>query len=145
MVMVTLDARRPGVDVPARFQGDSQLRLNLSYRFGQPMDVKDWGVHATLTFSGVPHSCKLPWPAIYGMISHVTAEQYPFPEDVPDEVVRSAVDARRERPGVGKPRPRLSLVQDDDENLPEVVRDEEPGPPDDVPPAGGRSHLRRIK
>jgi stringent starvation protein B len=150
MVMVTLDARRPGVDVPSRFQEEPQLRLNLSHRFGQPMDVNDWGVHATLTFSGVPHACKLPWSAIYQMISHVTAEQYPFPEDVPEEVVRSAVDARQERPS-GRPRPRLSLVQDDDENLPAVVPDEpaaedEP-PPDSTPPSGapGRAHLRRIK
>lgn len=150
MVMVTLDARRPGVDVPSRFQDDPQLRLNLSYRFGQPMEVSDWGVRASLTFSGVPHGCKLPWSAIYQIVSHVTSEQYISPEDVPEEFVRAAVDARRERPST-RPRPRLALVededQDEDRDLPAVAHDEgdDPGPPDTTPPAGGHPHLRRIK
>src|SRR5712671_363568 len=52
MVMVTIDARSEGAVVPRQFERDPQLRLNLSYRFGLPITVDEWGVKARLTFSG---------------------------------------------------------------------------------------------
>ncbi len=148
MVMVTLDARRPGVDAPSRFADDASLRLNLSYRFGLPLEINDWGVRATLTFGGMPHKCKLPWSSIYAMVSHVSAEQYVFPEDVPDELVEQALAG--EAPDEATPleaakppprgRARFAVV--------ETARDEgepEPEPPAPAPAPAGRGHLRRIK
>ncbi len=85
MVLVTLDARVPGVDVPKHLRDDAQLRLNLSYRFGLPMDLDDWGVVATLTFAGTPYTCRMPWTSIYLLVSHVTGRPILFPADVPPE------------------------------------------------------------
>jgi stringent starvation protein B len=85
MVLVTLDARQPGVDVPPHLIDDAQLRLNLSYRFGLPMNLDDWGVVATLTFAGTPYVCRLPWTSIYLLVSHVTGRPILFPADVPPE------------------------------------------------------------
>lgn len=143
MAMVTLDARLPGVDVPARFRDDGRLRLNLSHRFGLAMELNDWGVHATLTFGGAPHACKLPWNSIYQVMSHATSEQFVFPADVPDDLLPDPEEgsARDEAPR-GKGRARLTLVS---EREPPV--EGEPGDEPPPPPAGGggRGHLRRIK
>ena len=87
MVLVALDARIEGVDVPAHLHGDPQLRLNLSYRFGLPMAMDPWGISATLTFGGVPHACRFPWASIFLMVSHVNGEPYLFPDDVPSELL----------------------------------------------------------
>lgn len=91
MVMVVLDARRPGVSVPAHLARDPQLRLNLSWRFGFLMELDAWGVKATLTFGGSPFTCRLPWTAIYAMVSHASKdEQFIFPGELPEELQRLA-------------------------------------------------------
>lgn len=116
MVLVALDARAEGVDVPDHLGRDPQLRLNLSFRFGLPMSVDPWGISATLTFGGVPYSCRFPWGAIYLLVSHVNGEPYLFPDEVPPELLAQVGvegawslpnDKRRPAPA---PRPKLSLV-----------------------------------
>lgn len=90
MVLVALDARIEGVKVPDRLGHDAQLRLNLSYRFGLPMELNDWGISATLTFSGKPFNCLFPWSSVFLFVSHVTGQPYLFPEDIPAELLSQA-------------------------------------------------------
>lgn len=87
MVLVALDARKPGVEIPPALRGDPQLRLNLSYRFGLPLFVDDWGVRATLTFGNVPYECRLPWSCIFLIVSHVSGQPVLFPDDIPMELL----------------------------------------------------------
>jgi stringent starvation protein B len=83
MVMVHLDARRPGVRVPPTLRGDSQLRLNLSYRFAsRDLSVGDDLVGCTLRFNGQPYYCELPVEAIFAVTSHVTGEALVWPESL---------------------------------------------------------------
>ena len=86
MVLVTLDARRDDVSVPQHLKCDPQLRLNLSYRFGLPLDIDDEGVHTTLTFSGQPFECRLPWSSIYLFVSHNNGKPYLFPNAIPKSI-----------------------------------------------------------
>lgn len=125
MTLVALDGRYEGVDLPEHLRGDPQVRLNLSYRFGLPIEVGEEGVRATLTFGGVPHDCKLPWKSIYLAHSHVSQEQYLFLADVPDALLpgtpvepaaegAEAVEAEAEEaPVTGTPvkRPRFAVVE----------------------------------
>jgi stringent starvation protein B len=90
MVLVALDARIEGVVVPPHLGRDAQLRLNLSYRFGLPMSVDDWGILATLTFSGTPFNCRFPWDSVFLLVSHVTGQPYLFPDDIPPELLSQA-------------------------------------------------------
>lgn len=158
MVQILLDARIGGVVVPPDLAGDLQLRLNLSRRFGLPIELDTWGVTATLTFSKVPFECTVPWTAIYAIISYVTGEPFLFPDDVPLEMVLEAdeeahadledgavpgqpLPVRREHPG-----PSLRLVSSEPDTEPEPT----PDPPPDLPPDPNetqkrRSHLRVVK
>ena len=90
MVLVALDARLEPVDVPAHLRHDVQLRLNLSYRFGLPLELDDWGITATLTFGGDSHDCRIPWTAIFLLVSHVSGQPYLFPDDIPTELLAQA-------------------------------------------------------
>ncbi len=114
MVLVALDARREGVDVPVHLAGDPQLRLNLSYRFGLPMSVESWGVRATLTFAGVPYTCRFPWEAIFLVVSHISGQPYLFPDDIPPELLQHGPEAAASLaagpgPSTGRP-PKLTLI-----------------------------------
>lgn len=148
MVMVTLDARRPGVDVPAQFADDPRLRLNLSYRFQLPLEMNDWGIRATLTFGGMPHDCKLPWNSVYQMYSHATKDQFLFPADVPEDLVQATLahgETPAPPPGAPKGRPRFAVVEGAAEATEETAASD--GTPEEPPPDGApkRPHLRRIK
>lgn len=143
MVLVALDGRRPGVDLPARLQGDAQVRLNLSYRFGLSMDVGEWGLHATLTFGGVPYDCKVPWSALYLAYSHVSNEQYLFPSDVPEDLLEAAGGEARpeEAPVPVQGRPRFSVVDGGGSSEAPPSREQEESGQE----RGRGTHLRRIK
>ncbi|MCL2258920.1 MAG: ClpXP protease specificity-enhancing factor SspB [Proteobacteria bacterium] len=90
MVMVHLDARKPGVRLPAHLKNQIHLTLNLSHRFS-PADltVNVWGVRATLSFEGRPFPVAIPWSAIFAIRSHITMEFWLFPEDVPEEFLEA--------------------------------------------------------
>jgi hypothetical protein len=86
VVMVHLDSRREGVDVPPHLRGQPSVALNLSRRYG--LDVFDVGpdaVLASLSFQGRRYTCRLPWPAIFLMTSLATERAYVFPAAVPPE------------------------------------------------------------
>ena len=123
MVLVAIDARVAGVDVPQHLGVDPQLRLNLSYRFGRPMQVDAWGITADLTFGGVPHACRFPWDAIFLMVSHVNGEPYLFPDQVPHELLNQA-SGEFAAAGPARGRPKLSLVRANEAPPTEVPKPE---------------------
>jgi len=129
VAMVHLDARRPGVVVPAQYMGDAHLRLNLSYRYSVPdLVVDDQRIQATLSFGGRPFRCSLPWPAVFGITSNANGDGQVWPEDLPVEVVETA----QQRPAR---RPMLAAVKD--EPPPEQEQSEKSG--------AARQHLRLVR
>jgi len=155
MVQIHLDARRPGVIVPADHRGNVQLVLNLSYRFDPPdLTVSEWGVRETLSFSGQRFNVGVPWSALYAILSDATHEVWMYPDDMPKELFEAAV-ARHSAPPPPEgsaqtpappppgtpPEPRAILR--------EVVMDHPAA--DDVEPEGKdsspprRGHLRLVK
>jgi stringent starvation protein B len=144
MVLITLDARSEGVDVPQHLRDDAQLRLNLSYRFGLPMQIDDEGVRATLTFAGTPYHCCLPWSSMYLFLSHVGGKPpILFPADVPMEFASGLLARVGSPSSASQPngRPRLRVVARAAEAAPEGARQEDPQPR--TPPR--RGHLRVVK
>lgn len=91
-VMIFVDTRKMGVDVPANHKGSPQLALNLSYNFPIPdFKILIDRVEATLTFPEGKHLCILPYLAIYGMTSRFAGETVVFPEDIPPEFLQQQV------------------------------------------------------
>ena len=93
-VMVTLDARRPGVSVPSRFAAEPQLNLDFSMRFGLADFVFDTrGVRATLSFQRQPFLCDVPWSAVYALFSHADNERLTWARSLPAEILEKLPEA----------------------------------------------------
>ena len=143
VTMVHLDARRPGVLVPAQYANDAHLRLNLSYRYHIPdFEIDERHIQATLSFSGTPFQCIVPWESIFGITSHAGDGQV-WPEDLPTEVMQTL--GQKERPpAVRTERPGLVAVPREtraSDRSSAETRDA--GPPADESPR--RPHLRLVR
>jgi stringent starvation protein B len=145
VTMVHLDARRPGVIVPRQYANDAHLRLNLCYRYGIPdFEIDDRRIQATLSFSGAPFQCILPWESVFGITSH-SGDGQVWPADLPTEVMQTLA-TRQERPAPPRrDRPGLAAVPREPKGP-----DRPPAEtPDDAPSADPgeprRPHLRLVR
>lgn len=87
LVMIHLDTRCEGVDVPDHLRGNLALALNLSHAFR--LDVFELGpyaVTASLSFGEERYRCTVPWGAIFAMTRHADDERRVFVEDIPHEL-----------------------------------------------------------
>jgi stringent starvation protein B len=152
MVMIHLDARRPGVLVPESLRDEFHLRLNLSYRFDPPdLTVGEWGVRCTLSFGGRRFKVGVPWSALFAITSHVTQEFWMYPDDMPAEVIQQSLAAAKkhaEEEAAGQ-RPADEQKDKPAAILREVaferVEKDCETPADDGPKPRGRGHLRVVK
>ena len=114
MVMIHLDARRPGVLVPPTLKHEAHLRLNLSYRFDPPdLTVGDWGIRSTLSFSGSRFRVAVPWSALFAITSYSSKEFWMYPDDMPKELMQQAAMAKARRtPAPNGHQKQLPAVQD---------------------------------
>jgi stringent starvation protein B len=89
-----LDARRPGVIVPAHLRGEAHLVLQYGHDLPisiPDLEVDDYGVRATLSFSRSPNLTVIPWSAVY-VVACDDGRGVLYQEDVPEDV--SIVAAR---------------------------------------------------
>ncbi|OJH34701.1 ClpXP protease specificity-enhancing factor SspB [Cystobacter ferrugineus] len=155
MVMIHLDARRPGVLVPHSLRNESHLRLNLSYRFDPPdLTVGEWGVRCTLSFSGSRFKVAVPWSSLFAVTSHVTKESWAYPDDMPIELLQQSMVTTKVPEGVPEPaspppppveRPRAVLREVLPPPESPVPPPAESEGPKDEPPEPRRGHLRLVK
>jgi stringent starvation protein B len=155
VVLVQLDARRPGVRVPDELKEDMQLRLNFNYRKGKgDLVVNEWGLRETLSFKGRWFAVSVPWSAVY--VAHLHgAEPVLFPEDMPEEMIEEAL-TRMQRAGYSleeleekRPQPlwKGREPQPAPAKAPAPAAAKPPeGPAPELAPAGARrGHLRLVK
>ncbi|AUX26788.1 hypothetical protein SOCEGT47_073580 [Sorangium cellulosum] len=133
-VFIHLDPRRPGVSVPKWFTGQPQLILQVGLNMAIPIPdlrVDDEGISCTLSFNRVPFWCRLPWHAIWALVSEDQRGMV-WPEDIPADFP----GPKQQRPGASspqkpakRPRPRLAAVapSGDDEPSAEAARARAPG------------------
>jgi stringent starvation protein B len=147
VVMIHLDARRPGVIVPPHLRDEFHLRLNLSYKFDPPdLTVGEWGVRSTLSFSGSRFTVAVPWSAIFAITSHAK-EVRPFPDDMPPELLQQTMVTTKvpvQEVTPLPPRPRAVLREVEREEAPSESAPP-PEPPKDEPPKPRGGHLRLVK
>lgn len=105
-ILVHIDARRPGVAVPAGLASDPRLVL----RFGHgltpaivDLEIGEEALTGTLSFGGVPHHCVLPWSAVYAVVSEGDQRGMVWPDDVPPEAMSAADEPGDEPPAAAPP------------------------------------------
>jgi stringent starvation protein B len=139
-VLVHLDPRRPGVDVPPQHRGEARLVLRFGYGLTPPildLALEEPGVSGTLTFRGVPHRCVIPWTAIFAVVGE-DGRGLVWGEDVPSEIAheysRDARATTRRSPsaGAGDSPPPAGESRPPDK------------PPEPDPPRGRRGHLKLV-
>lgn len=109
------DARRKDVTVPEDLRTPA-LALRFGYHLSPPIPdlvTDERGVSGTLTFSGVPYWCTLPWPAIFAVASETGQGNVCWPDDAPEGILSSPQgQAPGEQPGTpdSSPAPRPSTA-----------------------------------
>lgn len=84
MVMIRFATQAPHLIVPEALKSRPVNALNFSTKFGIADFVYDGkGVRATLSFGGVNAYVDVPWPAVFGMVSHKTEETVAWPDSMP--------------------------------------------------------------
>lgn len=143
-----LDGRHAGVRVPARFRKDAWVVLNYSYNYHiADFRFDDEGIEASLSFSGQPYPCYVPWEAVFAITDKDRKRGRVWEEDLPAEALAGPGDpdasaSSEGRPGAGAGKKRGPSLQ----VLPGGQGEEGsegPTPPPTPPPRGG--HLRRVK
>ena len=90
-----LDARRPGVIVPQPLRGEPHLVLQYGHDLPIPipdLEIDEYGVHATLSFSRAAHRTVVPWSAVY-VVACDDGRGVLYSEDVPPDVTVIAARA----------------------------------------------------
>jgi stringent starvation protein B len=93
-----LDARRPGVVVPVNLKREAHLVLQYGHDLPIPipdLEVDDYGVRATLSFSRTAHVTVVPWSAVY-VVACDDGRGVLYTEDVPNDV--AVISARAKGP-----------------------------------------------
>ena len=83
-----LDARKRGVIVPPSLRGEAHLVLQYGHDLPIPipdLEVDDYGVRATLSFSRTAHLTVVPWDAVY-VVTCDDGRGVLYAEDVPPDV-----------------------------------------------------------
>src|SRR5262245_53733730 len=119
-----LDARRSGVIVPESLRREPHLVLQYGHDLPIPipdLEVDDYGVRATLSFSRTAHRTVVPWSAVY-VVACDDGRGILYSEDVPQDVAVIAarstsdapppeVDAELEAEELAMPVQRQSLLR----------------------------------
>lgn len=93
-VLLQLDPRREGVDVPPGLRAQSLLVLRVGLNMPLPigdLTISHGGIRATLSFSRSPYLVEIPWQAVFGMVSEA-GEGLLWTQDVPVEVLEQMLE-----------------------------------------------------
>ncbi|NYZ63720.1 ClpXP protease specificity-enhancing factor [Luteimonas deserti] len=129
---ILVDARLPGVRVPAHTVKDGRVVLNIADRAVAKLEMDDDSVRFSARFGGVSQAVMVPIPAVLAIYARETGQGMALPEDI----VGSTEDGMHDDADTDE-RPALEAIdgQGPDE------------PPDDggPPPEPRRAHLRVVK
>jgi len=134
-ILVHLDARKEGVDIPDHLLGNPTVTLKLSYGFKGGMQVTEERVWAALIFGGRFRDCFIPMPAIWGATTSSGANTI-WPEDAPPEIVAQIIEELKPKDSSAKPAPNLTATTTNPA-APKTPKPKRNGPKP--------NHLKRVK
>ncbi len=136
-VMVHLDSRVPGVDIPEQLGRIHDLTLKMSRLFRGRLDLTEHQIEAELLFDGGYYTCIVPYGAVWG-VTDEKGESKIWPYSTPKELLQSLLG--QQNPAVAteetQERPQLSVASSQ-----EKTDSSAPSPK----PKKGRPQLKRIK
>ena len=91
-VLVHLDSRAVGVDIPEHLQNQPAIILKLSLLFSGATAYNDKQITTNLKFGTEYYECIIPWNAVWGITS-CTGKQKIWHDDMPREVVNNIFHA----------------------------------------------------
>lgn len=112
-----LDPRRDGVVVPKWFLKQAELVLRVGYTLSPPipdLEIGEEHIACTLSFNRRPTWCRLPFSAIYAVISDADGRGVVWPEDVPleSQLLRGPQDSPSRGRAPAPAKPKLAAVPD---------------------------------
>lgn len=111
-----LDPRRDGVVVPKWFLKQAELVLRVGYTLSPPipdLEIGEEFISCTLSFNRRPTWCRLPFSAIYAVISDADGRGVVWPEDVPlESQLRGPQDGPSRARAPAPVKPKLAAVPD---------------------------------
>jgi stringent starvation protein B len=97
-VLIQIDPRSDGVDVPAHLCGQPLLVLRIGFDMPVPIPDLTLGrqrLEATLSFNREPYYVRVPWAAVFGMVSE-SGQGLLWTGDVPAEVIEQMLSRSEE-------------------------------------------------
>ena len=91
-VLLQVDSRAEGIEVPHHLAGNHALVLKLSYLFQGEILHDESGITAYLKFDGDYHKCVIPWSSVWGIVS-AEKEYAMWREDLPAEIKKDMAKA----------------------------------------------------
>ncbi|MFN8390969.1 MAG: hypothetical protein U0136_11830 [Bdellovibrionota bacterium] len=138
-VLVHLDSRKPGVQVPPHLKDNPSLTLKLSYGFQGETTHDAEQISVYLKFAGQYQLCLLPWAAIWGL-TNADSENKVWPADLPKELLKDLALSKLKEIG-GK-------IFSRGDKSPEPATAEQTAPAGEAPDDGKKKRapmLKRIK
>ena len=132
---ILVDARLPGVRVPAHAVKDGRIVLNIADRAVAKLDMDNDSVRFSARFGGVSQSVMVPISAVLAIYARETGQGMALPEDITGTAEDGALDDDDEL--IADARPVLEAVDGDGPD--------NPPDDDDPPPEPRRAHLRVVK
>lgn len=131
---ILVDARQPGVRVPAHAVKDGRIVLNVADRAVGRLEMDNDSVRFSARFGGVSQSVLVPVGAVLAIYARETGQGMALPEEI--------VGSGEVRDDAEESAPSLHAVGDDGAGHPDGPDD----PPDgETPPEPRRGHLRVVK
>ena len=88
-VYIHLDPRKLGVEIPSHLKKEMRVVFQIGYDMPVPIPdllLNKGGIHATLSFSRNPFACKIPWRAVFALVSN-EGRALLWPHDIPQEIL----------------------------------------------------------
>jgi stringent starvation protein B len=112
--LVVVDARMPGVIVPAEHVADGRIVLNLAWAATRGLTLGNDEITFQARFGGVPHAVTLPLDAVLGIYARESGQGMVFQKDSGAEQIAAGESAGEDQPvnaaetegDDGRPRPR---------------------------------------
>ncbi len=139
--LLAVDARQPGVQVPAAYVEDGRITLNVSFSAMNQRQITNELITGLARFGGRSEMLSIPVEAVSALVVRETGEGMVFPE----EPVMADETGAQSEPAPATESLRLVQSEDDRQEGEPTTSDSDEAPDEPPRPPRGRPSLKLIK